>query len=108
MSRGFRVELPEGTQEDLRQSFEVRRLRWLLFPTPIVLLLNLLALLHDAAQDQARRSSLNKAIAITAAPPLLLMTGILLRPRPQPHPVSSAGHGILLGKAKQECEKGST
>ena len=78
----------------MHMKFEVRRLRWLLFPAPIVLLLSLLALLPDAArgqcvmcqrtaaaQDQARRSTLNKGIAIMAAPPILLMTGILLRAR---------------------------
>ena len=83
----------------MHMKFEVRRLRWLLFPAPIVLLLSLLALLPDAArgqcvmcqrtsaaQDQARRTSLNKGIAILAAPPLLLMTGILLRARRRPTP----------------------
>jgi cytochrome c oxidase subunit IV len=72
--------------------FEATRLRWLLFPAPILLMLSLLALLPDAArgqcvmcqrnaaaQNEARRVALNKGIAIMAAPPVLLLGAIFWR-----------------------------
>jgi cytochrome c oxidase subunit IV len=72
--------------------YEQPRLKWILWPASILLMLSLLAMLPDAAhgqcimcqrtaaaQDNARRQTLNKGIWILGLPPLAMMAAILHR-----------------------------
>ncbi|MCC6587012.1 MAG: cytochrome C oxidase subunit IV family protein [Bryobacterales bacterium] len=78
----------------MHMKYERRLLRWLLFPAPIVFILALLAMLPDAAhgqcvmcqrtaaaQEASRQATLNKGIAIMAAPPVLGMAALFWRAR---------------------------